>query len=130
MYRSTFSLTSALGEVGGQRHDPAALPPGKTRNRLYRRLCGLVRMRIITVLNLVSFSSTIHYLLYHGDDIFIALLRALRTPAVCSLAQLLHAVAMQLVTERLIFRADLWSEVFIQVACRSVILWAETFCSF
>ena len=24
--------------VGGQRHAPAALPPGKTRNALYRRL--------------------------------------------------------------------------------------------
>jgi hypothetical protein len=24
--------------VGGQRHAPAALPPGKTRNLLYRRL--------------------------------------------------------------------------------------------
>ena len=35
--------------VGGQRHAPAALPPGKTRNPLYRRLggpqdrCGWVR---------------------------------------------------------------------------------------
>ena len=28
-YRSTFSLTSALNEVGGQRHAPAALPPGR-----------------------------------------------------------------------------------------------------
>ena len=27
-------------EVGGQRHAPAALPPGKTRYPLYRRLCG------------------------------------------------------------------------------------------
>jgi len=26
--------------VGGQRHDPAALPPGKTRYPLYRRLGG------------------------------------------------------------------------------------------
>ena len=26
--------------VGGQRHVPAALPPGKTRNPLYRRLGG------------------------------------------------------------------------------------------
>ena len=26
--------------VGGQRHAPAALPPGKTRYRLYRRLGG------------------------------------------------------------------------------------------
>ena len=27
--------------VGGQRHAPAALPPGKTRYPLYRRLGGL-----------------------------------------------------------------------------------------
>jgi len=27
-------------EVGGQRHAPAALHPGKTRYPLYRRLCG------------------------------------------------------------------------------------------
>ena len=27
--------------VGGQRHAPAALPPGKTRHSLYRRLGGL-----------------------------------------------------------------------------------------
>ena len=27
--------------VGGQRHAPAALPPGKTRYPLYRRLSGL-----------------------------------------------------------------------------------------
>jgi hypothetical protein len=26
--------------VGGQRHNPAALPPEKTRYPLYRRLCG------------------------------------------------------------------------------------------
>ena len=26
--------------VGGQRHPPAALPPGKTRYPLYRTLCG------------------------------------------------------------------------------------------
>ena len=26
--------------VGGQRHAPPALPPGKTRNPLYRRLSG------------------------------------------------------------------------------------------
>ena len=26
--------------LGGQRHTPAALPPGKTRYPLYRRLCG------------------------------------------------------------------------------------------
>ena len=28
-HSSTLSLTSALGGVGGQRHAPAALPPGK-----------------------------------------------------------------------------------------------------
>jgi hypothetical protein len=30
MYTYTLSLTSALHEVGGQRHVPVALPPGKT----------------------------------------------------------------------------------------------------
>jgi len=34
-------LTSALDGVGGQSHAPAALPPGKTRYPLYRRLGGL-----------------------------------------------------------------------------------------
>ena len=38
MYSFTLSLTWALDEVGGQRHDLAALPPGKTRYPLYRRL--------------------------------------------------------------------------------------------
>jgi len=33
-------LTSSLNWVGGQRHAPAALPPGKTRYPLYRRLGG------------------------------------------------------------------------------------------
>ena len=40
MYNSTLSLTSVLDGVGGQRHTPAALPPGKTRYPLYRRLGG------------------------------------------------------------------------------------------
>jgi len=31
---------SALAGVGGQRHAPAALPPGKTRYPLYRRIDG------------------------------------------------------------------------------------------
>jgi hypothetical protein len=39
-YNLTLSLTSALGGVGGQRHASAALPPGKTRYPLYRRLGG------------------------------------------------------------------------------------------
>jgi hypothetical protein len=39
-YSSTLSLTSALDRVGGQRHAPAALTPGKTRYPLYRRLGG------------------------------------------------------------------------------------------
>jgi hypothetical protein len=34
------SISSALDGVGGQRHAPAALPPGKTRYPLYRRLSG------------------------------------------------------------------------------------------
>ena len=40
MYCSTLPSTSALDGVGGQRHAPAALPPGKTRYPLYRRLGG------------------------------------------------------------------------------------------
>jgi hypothetical protein len=36
----TLSLTSALDGVCGQRHVPAALPPGKTSYPLYRRLGG------------------------------------------------------------------------------------------
>ena len=39
-YRSTLSLTSMLDGVGGQNHVPAALPQGKTRYPLYRRLGG------------------------------------------------------------------------------------------
>jgi hypothetical protein len=38
--RATLSLTSALGGVGGQRHDAAALLPRKTWYPLYRRLGG------------------------------------------------------------------------------------------
>jgi hypothetical protein len=41
MYSSTLSLTSAIDMVGGQRHSPAALPPGKIRYPLYRRLGSL-----------------------------------------------------------------------------------------
>jgi hypothetical protein len=37
---TTLSLTSALDGVGGQRHAPAALPPGNSRYPLYRRLGG------------------------------------------------------------------------------------------
>ena len=40
MYSSILSLTSALDGVGCQRHALAALPPGKTRYPLYRRLGG------------------------------------------------------------------------------------------
>jgi len=40
MYGSTLSLNSALDRVGGQRHTPAALPPGMTRYPLYRRQGG------------------------------------------------------------------------------------------
>jgi len=39
-YSSTLSLNSALDGVGGQRHAPVALPLGKTRYPLYRRLGG------------------------------------------------------------------------------------------
>jgi len=34
-YSSILSLTSALDRVGGQRHAPTALPPGKTRYPLF-----------------------------------------------------------------------------------------------
>jgi hypothetical protein len=40
IHSSTLPSTSALDGVGGQRHAPAALPPGKTRYPLYRRLDG------------------------------------------------------------------------------------------
>jgi hypothetical protein len=40
MYSSALSLTSVLDGMGGQRHAPAALPPGKARYPLYRRLGG------------------------------------------------------------------------------------------
>jgi len=39
-YSSTPSLTSAVDLVGGQRHAPAALPPGEIQYPLYRRLGG------------------------------------------------------------------------------------------
>jgi hypothetical protein len=37
---STLSVTSALDGLGGHRHVPAVLPPGKTRYPLFRRLGG------------------------------------------------------------------------------------------
>ena len=40
MYTSTFSLTSVLDGVGGQRHAPAASPPGKDRYPLLCRTGG------------------------------------------------------------------------------------------
>jgi hypothetical protein len=39
-YSSTLPLTFALDGVGRQRHAPTALPAGKTRYPLYRRLGG------------------------------------------------------------------------------------------
>ena len=39
MYSSTFNLGARWG-LGGQRHAPAALPPGKTRYPLHSRLGG------------------------------------------------------------------------------------------
>ena len=39
-YSSTLSLTSALDGVGGQRHAPAVLSPGKTRYPFYMSLRG------------------------------------------------------------------------------------------
>jgi len=51
---NTFSLTSALDVVGGERHGPATLLPGKTRYPLYRKLDGpqgrSVRVRKISLL--------------------------------------------------------------------------------
>jgi len=38
MYSSALSLASPVDGVGGLRHAPVALPPGKTRYPLYRRL--------------------------------------------------------------------------------------------
>ena len=40
MCSSTLSLTSALDEVGSQRHAPTALSPGKIRYPLYKKLGG------------------------------------------------------------------------------------------
>jgi hypothetical protein len=40
MYSYTLSLTSSLDGISGQRHDPAALTPRKTRYPLYMRLGG------------------------------------------------------------------------------------------
>jgi hypothetical protein len=40
MYSSNLSLFSVLDGVGGQRHAPAALPPGELRYSLYSRLGG------------------------------------------------------------------------------------------
>ena len=40
MYSSTLPLTSAPDGVGGQGHASAALPAGRTRYPLYRRLGG------------------------------------------------------------------------------------------
>ena len=39
-YSPTLSLTSALDGVGGQRHVPAAVSPGKTRYPSFKRLGG------------------------------------------------------------------------------------------
>jgi hypothetical protein len=39
-YSYNLSLITALDGVGGQYHVPAALPPGKTQYKLYRRLGG------------------------------------------------------------------------------------------
>jgi len=45
MYNSTLPSTSALYGVGGQCHDPAALPPGKTRYPLWVGLRPSGRLR-------------------------------------------------------------------------------------
>ena len=56
---STLSLTLALEGVGGQRHAPAALPPGNTRYSLYRRLGGPQR-RSERVRKISSISTRVH----------------------------------------------------------------------
>jgi len=40
MYSYNLPSTSALDGVGGQCHAPAALPPGKARYPIYRRVSG------------------------------------------------------------------------------------------
>ena len=61
-YNSTLSLISAPNGVDGQRHAPAALPPGKTRHSLYKRLGGpqdrSVRVRTISPPNVFRTSDS------------------------------------------------------------------------
>jgi hypothetical protein len=54
MYRSTLSLISRLDSVGGQRYVPAALPPGKTRYSLCRRLGGPQCRMYMEVVDIVT----------------------------------------------------------------------------
>jgi len=63
MHSYTLPSTSALDGVGGQGHTPAALPPGKTRYPLYRRLGakGVYCISIILVINrLLNYFSTFY----------------------------------------------------------------------
>jgi hypothetical protein len=47
--------TSALEGVGSQHHAPAALPPGKTRYPLYRRLMHTKHDKNVNILVTTSF---------------------------------------------------------------------------
>jgi len=84
---------------------------------------------------LLRFRFTVRHLLRRSEDILYWLLYALRRqiwrakPRVLG-AKLLQAFTMQCITECLIFGADLRSEVFIQVARKTIVLWAVTSCSF
>jgi hypothetical protein len=64
-YRSTLSLTSALDWVGGQRHAPAALPPGKTRYPLHRRLACLLAY-LLTYLLTHSLTNSLTHSIQHS----------------------------------------------------------------
>jgi hypothetical protein len=73
MYSSTVSLTSVLDMVGGQRHVPAALPPGNTycigywvglRGGLDG--CGTVRPHRDSISDRQARSDTLYRLSYPG----------------------------------------------------------------
>ena len=60
MYSSTLPSTSVLDGVGDQLHTPAALPPGKTRYPLYRRLGGHLGRVCTGAENLAPHRDSIH----------------------------------------------------------------------
>jgi len=74
MYSSTLSLTLRLTGVCGQRHAPAALPPGKTRYPLYRRLGGpkgrsrqVRKISPLTGFDPRNYCRNLSYLITHGS---------------------------------------------------------------